>query len=56
MVKSVYLNKQTKSIYNIRVDLLVSIKGFHEEGFYALQGDNSCDKDCFEHQVSCLEN
>ena len=40
---------------NIRVDLLVSIKGFHEEGFYALQGDNSCDKDCFEHQVSCLE-
>lgn len=40
---------------NIRVDLLVSIKGFHEEGFYALQDDTSYIKDCFKYQVSCLE-
>ncbi|MCI8497360.1 MAG: 4Fe-4S cluster-binding domain-containing protein [Clostridiales bacterium] len=40
---------------NIRVDLLVSIKGFHEEGFSALQGDASCGKNSFEYQVSCLE-
>lgn len=40
---------------HIRVDLLVSIKGFHEEGFYALQGDATYNKDCFGAQVSCLE-
>ncbi len=40
---------------HIRVDLLVSIKGFHEEGFSALQGDDSYGKNNFEYQISCLE-
>ncbi|MCI8611902.1 MAG: hypothetical protein HFE66_08315 [Clostridiales bacterium] len=47
--------KALNQFNHIRVDLLVSIKGFHEEGFCALQGDTSCNKDYFEHQISCLE-
>ncbi len=39
----------------IKVDLLVSIKGFYEEAFCSLQGDIFSCKGCFGHQVSCLE-
>lgn len=40
---------------NIRLDLLVSIKGFYEEAFCSLQSDASYCSDYFEHQVVCLE-
>ena len=40
---------------NIRLDLLVSIKGFYEEAFRSLQNNISYNNNYFEHQVSCLE-
>lgn len=40
---------------NIKVDLLVSIKGFHEEGFCALQKEPCDNAGYFEAQISCLE-
>lgn len=40
---------------HIRIDLLVSIKGFYEEAFHALQRDAFCHDSCFHDQVVCLE-
>lgn len=40
---------------HIKVDLLISIKGFHEEGFCALQNKPFDNESYFEAQVSCLE-
>lgn len=40
---------------NIRIDLLVSVKGLYEEAFCALQSDAGCGGEYFEHQVACLE-
>lgn len=47
--------EKLNQLNNIRVDLLISIKGFYEEGFSSLQVDTSYEKNGFEYQVSCLE-
>ena len=47
--------KLLSDLKNINTELLISLKGLHENGFNALQSDCFNANDCFEHQIICLE-